>query len=590
MGEFARQVKNGTIHGPHTRKFKREDWEAMARREDTDFDDKRFARAGIFFDDLLTCLRSEMRLSHLPLQPSAIMRLAVGLATWNYCHISADAQGKLPTPKPGETPVLMQSSLEGLQISVPTGQLFAPDELITGLGDELKYLLDALQSLPTNQTLRTEYDASRKDIDDISHEFNIAMMYSRAVEYWLDCVGLGYGLTYHQDGIAHVPFDPDQEIALEVSSYRRAHLHLQDQWEIFNRWTCQLPDAAKRKLCEIPLVSQVGLAFDRIESIELSQNSRVLESAMLAVADKAILQSGYYQNLLNEPLPKLHNFTLNEMINGWRLLQSLASVVFDEMSARIVHNAQELPRFASVEELPRFAPKIASKVLCATVSKALRLEKHRAQQLVEVLVYRGTSSQEVWTQPLVRCEDDYWLVLPCIHAVHLERIVEGWMRQGGLELERRGPEFERFCRKVLQIFVAYSPIKEAITIVKQSVQFSPPGEQGEEIDLVIVMADTVLLVEAKCILWPAESLQFARYRETIEGAVKQIKRKHDAVVRHYTAFSNRLMEMGYALPASPKIACCVLTNSAVFAGFPVEGVPIVDLRILGTFFKMIMPK
>ena len=60
-------------------------------------------------------------------------------------------------------------------------------------------------------------------------------------------------------------------------------------------------------------------------------------------------------------------------------------------------------------------------------------------------------------------------------------------------MERRGPEFERFCRKVLQIFVAYSPIKEAITIVKQSVQFSPPGEQGEEIDLVIVMADTVLL-------------------------------------------------------------------------------------------------
>ena len=196
MGEFARQVKNGTIHGPHMRKFKREDWEAMARREDTDFDDKRLARAGIFFDDRLTCLRSEMRLSHLPLQPNAIIRLAVGLATWRYCRLSAEAQGKLPAPKPGGTPVLMQSSLEELQISLATGQLFAPDELIDGLGNELKYMLDDLQSLPTNQTLRTEYDASRKDIDDISHEFNIAMMYSCSVEYWLDCVGLGYGLTH----------------------------------------------------------------------------------------------------------------------------------------------------------------------------------------------------------------------------------------------------------------------------------------------------------------------------------------------------------------------------------------------------------
>ena len=131
----------------------------------------------------------------------------------------------------------------------------------------------------------------------------------------------------------------------------------------------------------------------------------------------------------------------------------------------------------------------------------------------------------------------------------------------------------------LQIFVHH----QSITIVKQPVQFSPPGEQGEEIDLVIVMADTVLLVEAKCILWPAESLQFARYRDTIERAVKQIKRKRDAVIRHYTDFSNRLAQMGYALPASPKIACCVLTNSAVFAGFPVEGVPIVDLTILDAF-------
>ena len=144
MGEFARQVKNGTIPGPHTRKFKREDWEAIARKEDIDFDDKRLAWAGLFFDDLLTFLRSEMRLSNLPLQPSAIMRLAVGLATWNYCCISAQAQGKSPTPKPGETPVLMQSSLQGLQISAATGQLFAPDELITGMGNELKYILDAL--------------------------------------------------------------------------------------------------------------------------------------------------------------------------------------------------------------------------------------------------------------------------------------------------------------------------------------------------------------------------------------------------------------------------------------------------------------
>jgi hypothetical protein len=159
------------------------------------------------------------------------------------------------------------------------------------------------------------------------------------------------------------------------------------------------------------------------------------------------------------------------------------------------------------------------------------------------------------------------------------------MRQGGLDLERRGPEFEHFCREDLLISLTRSPIREAVTIVKQPVKFSPPGERAEEIDLVSVVADGVLLIEAKCILWPDDSIQFANYQDTIEGAVKQIRRKRDAVVRNYTDFANRIAQLGYALPASPKIVCCVLTNSAVFAGFPVEGVPIVELEILGQFFE-----
>ena len=479
----------------------------------------------------------------------------------------------------------MWPSLQELQVPTLTGQFFDPDELNTGAVDELKYMLADLQPLPTHQTLRTEYDTTRKDIDEISFELNKAIMYSCAVQYWLDCVGHGYGLIRHRDGIAHAPFDQDQEIARIVSIYRRSNCHQADKFIIYNQWVYQLSDSEKRNLCGIPLVSQVCLNLDRIESIELSQNSKVLHWAMMAIADKVILQRGYYQNLLDEPLPTLHKFTLNEMIDGWRVLQSLALVVFDEVSPLVSNHAKELPRFASAKELPRFAPKIASRILCATFAKALRMQGHRAQQLVEVFVFRGGSAQEVWTQPLVPSEDDYCLVIPCIHSVHLERIVEGWMRQGGLELKRRGPEFERFCREILRISVARSPIKEAITIVNQCVQFSPPGERREEIDLVIMVADTVLLVEAKCILWPDDSLQFARYRKAIKEAVEQIKRKRDAVARHYTDFANRLAQLGYAPPASPNIVCCVLTNSAVFAGFPIEGVPIIDLDILGDFFE-----
>jgi hypothetical protein len=281
MGEFARLVKDEKLPGPHILKFNREDWEAIAQREDSDLEDRRLAWAGIFFYDLLAFLRSEMTLSTLPFRPSASARLFIGLATWNYCRITVQADREVP--RPGETPVLMWPSLQQVQIPAAAGQLFDPNELITGAGNELKRMLAELQTFPTNQTLRTEYDATRKDIDEISLEFNRQIMYSCAVEYWFDCVGYGYGLTNSPDGIAHVPFSQDEEIARIVSIYRRLHLYHRDKFLIYNQWAHQLSDKEKRKLCEIPLVSQVSFNLDRIESIELSQNSRVLSSAIVAL-------------------------------------------------------------------------------------------------------------------------------------------------------------------------------------------------------------------------------------------------------------------------------------------------------------------
>jgi hypothetical protein len=546
----------------------------MGCRSDTDTEDKRLATAGLFFDNLLTFIRSEKNLSNLTLKPSAIARILVGLST--LIHWRSYEQEKIPTPKPGERPDLSIPLLLQKTVIGATGQVFAPDELTTGLGDGLKYILRELQSMPRSTGLTTEYEAKYEDLKAIRSELDIAVLYNCAVEFWLDCVGNGYGIVSHQEGLALVPFNPDQEIARVVSDYRRLNYLLQDEMHVNAHWHFHLPNAVKRQWCEIPLVERISYTTDRIDRIELGQSDKMLDSASSAVVAKRILQTGYYKNLFTEPLPKLHNFTLKEIINGWQLLQSLSRVIFDSLSPL---------EFTDAKGVLRFAPRIARKVLCATFSKALHIEKGRAQQLIEVFVFEHSSSQEVWSQPLVCCEGDYCLVIPCILSVKLQRIVEGWMRQGGLELKRRGREFEHFCREELQSSLAQSPIKHAVTIVKERVRFSPPKEPEEELDLVIIVADAVLLVEAKCILWPTDALQMANYRDTIEDAAKQIKRKRDVVLRNYKSFSNRVKQLGYAIPDTPKVISCVLTNSEFLAGFSVEFMPIVDLVILQHFFE-----
>ena len=129
------------------------------------------------------------------------------------------------------------------------------------------------------------------------------------------------------------------------------------------------------------------------------------------------------------------------------------------------------------------------------------------------------------------------------------------MRQGGLDLDRRGPEFEKFCREDIALCLMNFPIKQSVVLLCQSFRFKPPMEREEEIDIVIVVADTVLIVEVKCILWPDSSLQFANYRDPVEKAAAQIIGKRDAIQRNYVSFSENSGNLATARPAKCSLVC-----------------------------------
>ena len=528
MGQFEKNVRRNKIAGPNQRGFRRLEWESLLHDSSLDNDDQRLLRAGLFFDQLLSFLRTEKKVSELPITPQAIIRFVIAIATFNLYRISQEA--KISSSGGDGPPTMVVSAVMEKTVQLPTGQHFSPDELITGTGDGMKHMLRELLSAKSEPAKLTEHEADSLVVDAVNLEFNKAILYQCAVEYWNDCVGNGYGLMKHPKGIALVPFDRPLEIARTVSVYRRLNITLQDTMLFVEMWLHKWPRKRKEKMCEIPLVIRVA-GQERIERIELGLNAKSLSAASSTVAAKLWLQHSYYKHLLYEPLPKYFGFTLNQIIVGWQLLQSLAEVIFDSLRPIEPGN---------VKRLLTFAPKIAKRTLIGTFAKGLSLDHLRAEQLIDVFVFDPASSQEVWTQPLISYDDDLCLAIPCIHSVHLQRIVEGWMRQGGLDLDRRGPEFETFCREDLVSSLKNSPIKQSVQILNNSIRFKPPTERGEEIDIVIIIGSTILLIEAKCILWPDDSLQFANYRDTVEGAVEQIIRKKNTVARNYKSFSERL--------------------------------------------------
>lgn len=575
MGEFSRNVRYNKTPGPNQKGFNRIHWQSSMTDSNLDEEDRRLIMAGLFFDGLLTFIRSQKALSGIQLKPSAIARLVVALSTFNLLSIAHKTMPKAPSP---ETSRVVTSDLVELTVTLPTGEIFSPDELITGMGDGMKHILRELQTMDRPNGKPSEYESEESHFKQIWREFNMAICYQTAVEFWLHCLGSGYVLAKHDKGLALVPFDRPAEIARTVSAYRRSTMSLHENMAFVDQWFHSfppMPRPLKEKLCAIPLVSSVS-GLDRIDHIELGLGKKVLDSAAKEIAGQVWLKTSYYKDFLDDLLPGLYGFTINQITNGWRLLQSLANVIFTDL--RTINDG-------GLGNLLRYAPRIPKRVLCGTFARALAISPERAEMLAKVFAFDASQSKDLWAQPLVECEEDYCLVIPCILSVHLFRIVESWMRQGGIDLDRRGPEFELFCRGGLKEVLVQSPLRNSVEICDDSVSFKPQGEREEEIDIVIIFADTLLLIETKCILWPDEALQFANYREVVEKAVAQVARKADAVSRNYSAFAERLVQYGYRAPEKANVLCCVLSNSAVFSGFPINGIPIIDLSILNSFLR-----
>lgn len=571
MGKFAELVRHGKIAGPSRPGFRRNDW--IKRKDSATLDgaDQRILLGGIFFDDLLSSVRKRAHLTDIDLRSDAVARLIIGLSTYNLFLIHQNARVFLDDVLVSRQ--LISTAVLTNTVKVADGQAFTPDEVLTGCGDGMKYMFRHLIKAGPNEG-RREDEISDEDLVRINEEISNAIFYHSAVEIWNDCLGNEYGLEFHGDSMQVCPSRPELETARVVSMYRRDNMALSDYLNFAQIWKFRWTRKQKETRCEIPLVIKVH-GNQRIERIELGTNEKALDAAAVGIASMLWLRHGYYQSFLDEPLPELTSLTLNQMILGWRVLQSLAVAILNSVKAATNENPKDLLRFS---------PKISERLLCGTFAKALSMDVVRARQLIDAFVFTGDDSEDLWLQPLIRVGDDFCLVIPCIHSAKLERLVEGWMRQGGFDLERRGPEFEKYCRSELTVHALKSPISSAIKVIDHEVKFIDADGNLEKIDIVVIIGGAVLLVEAKCILWPDDSLRLANYRDTIEEATAQIKRQKDAVLSDYAGFSRRLMELGYEISGEENVACCVVTNSAVYAGFPINGVPIVDLPMLSRYF------
>jgi hypothetical protein len=153
-------------------------------------------------------------------------------------------------------------------------------------------------------------------------------------------------------------------------------------------------------------------------------------------------------------------------------------------------------------------------------------------------------------------------------------------KDSGLKLSDKGYLFENYARTELAQSLNRSELLKNAEVHPTKLVLR--GEDAyEEIDIVIRLQNTVLLCEAKCLLFPAEPIEMSRYFDVLEDARSQILRKVK-FARHNLL--NLASQLGVSDATALTIEPLILVNQPFGAGWPQGDVPVADEVILNRFF------
>jgi hypothetical protein len=312
------------------------------------------------------------------------------------------------------------------------------------------------------------------------------------------------------------------------------------------------------------------------ESSEAQENQLVL---------RVLANEPYYQELLEKDLPSLEGVTLTEILDAWVVISRAAQVLLETISDHErAASDQDAPTHTW---LPAFVPVLQTEALVQAISSAAAIMPAKGRKIVDFFTFYGKAGQEIWDSPLVPAGSK--VVAPVFAAIvhaNLRRLVDIWMRRGGIDLEVRGDPFEAHIRSKMVAAINASPVLAGKAVcIAESYVFSPSVGRSEQIDLIIVIGSTVLVGECKCILEPTETKALAMHQRTVLGAADQALRKSKALTDNRSDFVTSVARLGIKLDEDFEVVPLAVVSTSTHVGIPAKGVPVVDKYILAKYLE-----
>lgn len=225
------------------------------------------------------------------------------------------------------------------------------------------------------------------------------------------------------------------------------------------------------------------------------------------------------------------------------------------------------------------------------LSQALDIGEELADACLERLIsspskdLTATFRDGLWHRPLVAIpgDDRLRMVLGSLLWGSPVRRVERWLKDGNpsgdLSGTSQGLRHEALLRQRFQVALGGNDLLNG---VHSPVVFLPPAKGGEEIDGLLRIGNTLLVLEIKCFIAPADPIDRHGYLVKLEEACEQANRKADWLDRDRSRIP---VEVAGSEPGALRIVPLVVVNQGSGVSFRYADCVVVDASYLELYLS-----
>lgn len=567
---FREAVQRSRVKQPSQVGFSVELWrEYFGLCETNSDEDRKLFEAGLWFFGRFELIRK--RLSELPnpaIGRENIRAAYVGFINRDFAV--ADIASKQYFRSRDDKHLWAPEIIEGL---LPIGLGASPINVVGAIETEVSAI-----RYPLSETFKSKDELTTdpycvltdlKMLQNIIARVNLAILYDRLSDYWQECLWNEWSVVVGDKNDSIVPSACDKHMSRVVGEHRSSSLLL----ELTNRSIF-----AWRKLP--PKTRQIVLDRQRVVKIRRTKGKMDIKLGHwkdtqfppISLAAGLVAEELYWNDILKEPLPKIENATIREILAAWEVLASFGALMKD--------NTPKNTEVKNISKLMTFAQTFSKSQIIKVVCDATKIKEIKVASIIDLFTFDGNVRSDPWFKPIVPISDEkYTALIPALVVPNLIRSIEFWMKVGGIDLSERGGEFEKYVRADAVENLRNSKHMSRALVNTTSVNVTADG-QREEIDFLMAIGTTIIVGEVKCLLSPASGFEFYKYFEVLDEAGLQAKRKADFISNNIEKVLGTLGQKIVGDSSNYVVLPIVINNLPLASGISLNGVPILDMYIL----------